>query len=538
MSVATITVRQKIANKRRGTSRNDENPTWKIQNGNLLDYVDSMSVEAMKCYRQNKKNYLSAGSDINGGYLQQSFDMPITPQYSGSSIERSAKRDSSPQRSESSFEHPGRRRTTLKREHGTRVLALTSMTFFVQMFSLDVWGPLFEPALTVFPRLSKDSLGTVPVWNAILSVLLVFPTSMSINYYGLKVCLWSSCLASTFGTGFRCLLFASDSAAFVIHTSASVLSSAVVAAKPLAVTVTSFYFRRGERNLATGTQIGASMAGTAAGHFLAAVLQRIPLHDPGSKTRWNAIMAYVMFGSFAMNVACTVFVYASFPPPDATAQVSEQTVAKSRVFNPLKISMREIVRNNTNLLFVALSYACSNAFSWPWFRLLDVTYDQVGFPPYVGVQCRFALILNACLLTLVVCWLTDRQHPAELKKAFGTAFLGLSTVIMLLVVLTLTVRGLRENTTTLVTGVFYAFPLSWATRSLLMELAADNADPVPETLAVGLVEVIKVICEIVVYLFVMNVSKHNLAWLHVSTFIGGLLGLVFLAFVKTKHRRY
>lgn len=50
--------------------------------------------------------------------------------------------------------------------------------------------------------------------------------------------------------------------------------------------------------------------------------------------------------------------------------------------------------------------------------------------------------------------------------------------------------------------VFYAFPLSWTTQSLMYELVADNSDPIPETVAVGLVELTKLICEGFVYLLI------------------------------------
>lgn len=59
---------------------------------------------------------------------------------------------------------------------------------------------------------------------------------------------------------------------------------------------------------------------------------------------------------------------------------------------------------------------------------------------------------------------------------------------------------LADFSANLVIGVVFAFPLSWTTQCLLYELAADNAQPLSETVAVGVVELTKVTCEIVVYL--------------------------------------
>lgn len=51
----------------------------------------------------------------------------------------------------------------------------------------------------------------------------------------------------------------------------------------------------------------------------------------------------------------------------------------------------------------------------------------------------------------------------------------------------------------LIVAVMFAFPLSWSTNSLLYELAADHAHPLPENVAVSLVESLRLICESCLY---------------------------------------
>lgn len=59
----------------------------------------------------------------------------------------------------------------------------------------------------------------------------------------------------------------------------------------------------------------------------------------------------------------------------------------------------------------------------------------------------------------------------------------------------------------LIMGVMFAFPLSWTTQSLLYELAANNAHPLPENIAVGYIESLKILCENLVYLLMAIFPK-------------------------------
>lgn len=73
-------------------------------------------------------------------------------------------------------------------------------------------------------------------------------------------------------------------------------------------------------------------------------------------------------------------------------------------------------------------------------------YMQNFLPQHVGTDCRFAMLVNTCLLTLSVCWFAD-QHT-EFRKRFGLICLGLSSVFLMLVLLMLTVHSLRQYTST------------------------------------------------------------------------------------------
>lgn len=61
----------------------------------------------------------------------------------------------------------------------------------------------------------------------------------------------------------------------------------------------------------------------------------------------------------------------------------------------------------------------------------------------------------------------------------------------------------------------FAFPLSWTTQSLLYELAADYAHPLPENMAVGLICLLEMLCENCMYFLLyafpkLRKSSHNI----------------------------
>lgn len=59
----------------------------------------------------------------------------------------------------------------------------------------------------------------------------------------------------------------------------------------------------------------------------------------------------------------------------------------------------------------------------------------------------------------------------------------------------------------MVAGVMLALPLSWTTQSLLCELAADFAQPLPENMAVGLICMLEMLCENFMYILLSVFPK-------------------------------
>lgn len=97
----------------------------------------------------------------------------------------------------------------------------------------------------------------------------------------------------------------------------------------------------------------------------------------------------------------------------------------------------------------------------------------------------------------------------------------------------------RQNSIYMVAGVMLTFPLQWATQSVLYQIIADNAHPLPENLVVGLVHVLEMIIETCVYLVMVVSPKHHLYWMHWFTFAAALFGFLFLYMLNDKrHVRY
>lgn len=65
--------------------------------------------------------------------------------------------------------------------------ACNKMTGIVllQMFSHDIWRPLFEPALIAFPKWKYFHMRTFYIWNSVMSILLIIPISATIEKYGI-----------------------------------------------------------------------------------------------------------------------------------------------------------------------------------------------------------------------------------------------------------------------------------------------------------------------------------------------------------------
>lgn len=120
--------------------------------------------------------------------------------------------------------------------------------------------------------------------------------------------------------------------------------------------------------------------------------------------------------AFVANLVCLLFAYFVFPHEprkrkhcDQSTETKQkcdvpsawfllQTVFKSiqylyyqtyyydKLLRILKYSANENnlkFYRNSDLVYVALSYACSNALSWPWYQMIDITYSKVGFPQVI-----------------------------------------------------------------------------------------------------------------------------------------------------------
>ncbi|XP_060840343.1 uncharacterized protein LOC132921369 isoform X2 [Rhopalosiphum padi] len=484
---------------------------------NLAVRADKIYKRAQEVYRKTETLNLSAGADDKNDF----YDMQSTPCYS-----------------ELSFEHLTKLPANVpEREHRVLVVVLLSITFFLQMFSRDFCVPFFEPTSIVLPQGLQTPLSLFPIWNIVVGVLLTIPACVGINKYGIRTCLLYSCALSSFGVGVRCLSTIGDST-FVLHVSAVFLSSASVVVKPLTVTVSTCCFLTGERNTATGFLTCASMAGAAAGLLVTTVLrQEQPYPQPAITSEHMRINnMIILYLSFVANLVCLLFAYFVFPhEPRKRKHCDQSTETKQKYDVPSAWFLLQTVFKsiqNSDLVYVALSYACSNALSWPWYQMIDITYSKVGFPQTVGKDCRLWMIIHACVLSLSVCWLADRIVGSS--KRLGILCHSLATVFMLWVVLALCVKILRRRTNSLVFGVMFAFPLSWTTQSLLYELAADYAHPLPESMAVGLICLLETSCESCMYFILYAFPKFHLYWLHVFTFIAGLLSVIFIILIKGK----
>ncbi|XP_026815504.1 uncharacterized protein LOC113555280 [Rhopalosiphum maidis] len=484
---------------------------------NLAVRADKIYRRAQEVYRKTETLNLSAGADDKNDF----YDIQSTPCYS-----------------ELSFEHLTKLPANVpEREHRVLVVVLLSITFFLQMFSRDFCVPFFEPTSIVLSQGFQTPLSLFPIWNIVVGVLLTIPACVGINKYGIRTCLLCSCALSSFGVGIRCLSTIGDST-FVLHVSAVFLSSASVVVKPLTVTVSTCCFLTGERNTATGFLTCASAAGAAAGLLVTTVLrQEQPYPQPAVTSedmRINNII--ILYLSFVANLVCLLFAYFVFPhEPRKRKHCDQSTETKQKCDVPSTSFLLQTVFKsiqNSDLVYVALSYACSNALSWPWYQMIDITYSKVGFPQTVGKDCRLWMIIHTCVLSLSVCWLADRIVGSS--KLLGILCHCLATIFMLWVVLALCVKSLRRRTNSLVFGVMFAFPLSWTTQGLLYELAADYAHPLPESMAVGLICLLETSCESCMYFILYAFPKFHLYWLHVFTFIAGLLSVVFIILIKGK----
>ncbi|KAE9534950.1 hypothetical protein AGLY_008242 [Aphis glycines] len=448
-------------------------------------------------YRKTETLNLSAGADEKN----DSFDIQSTPCYS-----------------ELSFEHLVKLPANIpERERRVCVVILLSITFFSQMFSRDFCITFFEPTSIDLSQRLQTPLSLFPIWNIVVGVFLTVPVCMFINKYGIRTCLLYSCALSSLGVGVRCLSIIGDSA-FILHVSALFLSSASIVVKPLTVTVSTCCFLTGERNMATGFLTCASMAGAAAGLLVKSILrQEQPYPQP-------AVI------SFFANLVCVLLTYYMFPHEPNKRKYCDQSSDTKQKYDMHSVSflLQTVLKSiqNSDLVYIALSYACSNAVSWPWYQMIDITYLKVGFPQSVGKDCRLWLIFHTCALTLSVCWLADRLVGSN--KRFVILCHCLAAVFMVRVVLALCVKSFRRTTKSLVFSIMFAFPLSWTTQSLLYELAADYAHPLPENMAVGLICLLETLCENCMYFLLYAFPKLHLNWLHVITFIAGLLSIIFI----------
>uniref|UniRef100_A0A2S2Q8K0 Disrupted in renal carcinoma protein 2 n=1 Tax=Sipha flava TaxID=143950 RepID=A0A2S2Q8K0_9HEMI len=442
----------------------------------------------------------------------QMYRVPSTPRYSESSFKQFIK-------------HPT---YVPGREDRVFVVILVSLTFLVQMFSRDIWVPLFGPALTAFPAWSQTSLALIPFWNTFTGVLLMIPASIGINKYGMKTSLLCSCAVTTCGTAIRCLPFFEESM-FAVHASAVFLSIGSIIAKPLTVTISTCCFRIGERNMATGILTIATMMGSAAGLLVTIELREPSFFVPMTNVQWKIIIEYIMYGCFTANIVCTLLVMVFFPQESSSSELS-YSVNRQQLL-PSKSFMTNASFDNVGLLYIALSYALSNAFSWPWYQMIDVTYSSMDFPQSIGVDCRFWMIVHTCSLTLSACWFADQFTGSN--KLIGLTCLLLGSVCTLWFVSVM--RRIRRNLDLmmhLIVAVLFAFPLSWSANSLLYELAADHAHPFPENVAVSLVESLRIILESCLYVLLAIFPELHIDWLHVFTLVAGLMGFIFLLLLK------
>uniref|UniRef100_A0A2S2PME8 Disrupted in renal carcinoma protein 2 n=1 Tax=Schizaphis graminum TaxID=13262 RepID=A0A2S2PME8_SCHGA len=283
----------------------------------------------------------------------------------------------------------------------------------------------------------------------------------------------------------------------------------------------------------------ASMAGAAAGLLVTTVLrqgQPYPQQAVISEVNMRTNEIIILYISFVANIVCLLFAYFVFPREPRKRKHCDQSPGTKQKCDISSTSflLQTVFKSiqNSDLVYVALSYACSNALSWPWYQMIDITYSKVGFPQTVSNDCRLWMIIHTCVLSLSVCWLADRI--AGSSNRLGILCHCLAAIFMLWVVLALCIKSLRRRTNFLVFGVMFAFPLSWTTQSLLYELAADYAHPLPESMAVGLICLLETLCENCMYFILYAVPKFHLYWLHVFTFIAGLLSVIFIILIKGK----
>ncbi|KAL4153806.1 hypothetical protein QTP88_001639 [Uroleucon formosanum] len=513
-----------MATEKKEWSNSSDDSTSAPSDINLAFHANRIYRRAKEVYQKLEMlNYLSAGADDE----TDSCTMQSTPCYTDSSIEHLIKLPTNV---------PGR-------EDKILVVVILSITFFVQMFSRDFYMPFFESSLMAHPQRLQLSLPLLPVLNTVVSVLLTIPACVTINKYGIRTCLLYSCAISSLGASIRCLSIGDST--LILHMSAVLLSSTSVVVKPLTATVSTCCFLVGERNLATGFLTIASMTGAAGGLLMKKFMRPEELYPLSATTNnqmhtYNVVALYICSGA---NFVCLQLAFFLFPRESNKRKLCDQstdTVKKCMVPSTsfLLQTVFKSIRQNSDLVYIAMSYACSNALSWPWYQMIDITYSKVGFPQEVAMNCRLWMIIHTFVLSLSVCWLADRR--AGSNKHFGLVCQCLSTLFMLWVVLTLCCKILRRRTTSMVTGVMFAFPLSWTTQSLLYELAADFAQPLPENLAVGLVCMLEIWCENSIYILLSVFPRFHFEWLHVVTFIAGFLSALFITLLNGKkvHRYY
>ncbi|KAL5241365.1 hypothetical protein ACI65C_008775 [Semiaphis heraclei] len=341
---------------------------------NLVAHANAIYKKAKEVYQKPEMVNLFAGADDE----TDSCTIQSTPCYTDSSIEHLIKLPAN----------------VPEREDSVLVVILLSITFFVQMFSREFCMPFFEPASEGLLLRSQTSLSLLPILNMVLCVFLTIPACITINKYGVRICILYSCVSSSLGTSLQCLSIGDST--LILYVSAMFLSSASIVVKPLTTTVSTCCFLTGERNLATGFLTSASMAG-AAGGFLVKMFMRPeqlypPTVNPQNQTNTNEIIALYIWCRYGLPIV------------DDHSHVRTFTV-----------------------------------------RLL------VG-----GLYSRF-------------------------QQALWTAYM--------------------------VAGVMLALPLSWTTQSLLYELAADFAQPLPENMAVGLICMLEMLCENFMYILLSVFPK-------------------------------
>ncbi|KAF2348852.1 Major facilitator superfamily, partial [Trinorchestia longiramus] len=392
----------------------------------------------------------------------------------------------------------------------------------------NTWGPISATALVVFPSWTEATIATFANWGPIMFVLSVFPTSYSVNRWGLRavVMCYTGCTALTHVL--RCVTI--DETLFTVFANICGIVNGIEATILLAgAALPAIWFPAAQRVTATAFPQVMNVMGSGA-----SFLQPLIVHAPGNDTSVEEMthdIRTLMIIEMCIAVFLFLLVVVHFPSAPPSPPSPSSTVPRLGFVEGFRT-----IAKNLQFWQVLFAYSIFTGVSMVWLGVMTFSLQELGIDQDEAVWIG---VYNS-ICTGIVCLLTSRVVDfvyGHLKAALLCLMVLSSLCYVWFMLLTLHVWPSTDAQVYIT--VLGGQSLNFACTPLFYELAVETTHPSPES-GVGTLMTLfnNFVGALFLFLFyIPGISDNGNAWMTYLLVASNVSAIFPVLFFKEEYKR-